>query len=190
ADDNPHGQECFSIMAANIPGTYIGTAPKANYYLFRTEDVFSEYPIEEHNWVCGAERIDSAGGDVISASLGYRTFDDPSMNYTYSNMDGNTAMATIGADLAAKKGVLVVCAAGNDGSNSWHYILTPADADSVLTVGAVNTSQQVWPNFSYGTAADALVKPDVASVGWGTIVQYSNNIISGGNGPSYACPNM
>jgi hypothetical protein len=190
ADDNPHGQECFSIMAANIPGTYIGTAPKASYYLFRTEDVFTEYPIEEQNWVCGAEKIDSAGGDVISSSLGYRTFDDPSMNYTYSNLDGNTAMATIGADLAAKKGILVVCAAGNDGTNSWHYILTPADADSALTVGAVNTSQQVWPASAYGPAADGRVKPDVASVGWATYVQFWNNSIGAGNGTSYACPNM
>jgi hypothetical protein len=190
ADDNPHGQECFSIMAANIPGTYIGTAPKANYYLFRTEDVFTEYPIEEHNWVCGAEKIDSAGGDVISASLGYRTFDDPSMNYTYYDMNGNTTIAAKGADLAAKKGVLVVCAAGNDGSNSWHYILTPADADSVFTVGAVNTNQQVWPNSAYGPSADGQVKPDVASVGWATFVQYWNNSIGSGNGTSYACPNM
>lgn len=189
-EDHSHGEECLSIMAGNIPGTFVGSAPKANFYLFKTEDIASEYPIEEHNWVCGAERIDSAGGDIISASLGYRTFDDPSMDHTYAQLNGNTAMAAIGADLAAKKGILVVCAAGNDGGGSWHYILTPADADSVLTVGAVNTSLQVWPNSSYGPSSDGQVKPDVASVGWGTILQYSNNAVGGGNGTSYACPNM
>jgi subtilisin family serine protease len=190
AEDHSHGEECLSIIAGNIPGTFVGSAPKANFYLFKTEDTFSEYPIEEHNWVCGAEKVDSAGGDLISSSLGYRTFDDPGLNHTYSQMDGNTTMAAIGADLAAKKGILVVCAVGNDGSNGWHYVLTPADGDSVMAVGAVNVAQQVWPNSSYGPSADGQVKPDVASVGFGTILQYSNNAVGGGSGTSYACPNM
>jgi subtilisin family serine protease len=190
AEDHSHGEECFSIMAGNIPGTYVGTAPKANYYLFRTEDVFSEYPIEEHNWVCAAERLDSAGGDLISSSLGYRTFDDPSMNYTYADMNGNTTMAAIGADLAAKKGIFVVAAAGNDGVNGWHYIITPADGDSVMAVGGVNTNLEIWPSSAYGPSSDGQIKPDVASVGSWTIVQYSNNAVGGGFGTSYACPNM
>lgn len=190
ADDHPHGEQCFSILAANIPGVLVGTAPKANYYLFKTEDVASEYPIEEHNWVCGAERIDSSGGDVISSSLGYRTFDDPVFDYTYADMNGNTTMAAKGADLAAKKGVLVVNANGNDGTNAWHYLLTPADGDSVMAVGAVNTAQQIWPNSAYGPSSDGQVKPDVASVGFGTFLQYSNNAVGSGNGTSYSCPNL
>ncbi|MGZ3937977.1 MAG: S8 family serine peptidase, partial [Flavisolibacter sp.] len=138
-EDFAHGMECFSTMAANIPGQFVGTAPKANFYLFRTEDASSEYPVEEFNWVCGAERVDSLGGDVISSSLGYTTFDAPltSASHTYADMNGNTTMAAIGADLAAKKGILVVNAAGNDGTSTWHYIGTPADADSIMTVGAV-----------------------------------------------------
>jgi subtilisin family serine protease len=189
-EDNAHGSQCLSLIASNIPGTLVGTAPKANFYLFKTEDVWSEYPIEEHNWVCGAERVDSAGGDLISSSLGYRTFDDPSLNHTYADMNGNTTMAAIGADLAAKKGILVVAAAGNDGNSGWHYILTPADGDSVLAVGAVNTSGQPWSGSSYGPSADGRVKPDVAAVGQGAFVQYPNNTIGSGNGTSYACPNM
>jgi hypothetical protein len=105
-------------------------------------------------------------------------------------MNGNTTIAAIGADLAVKKGILVVCAAGNDGANSWHYIITPADADSVLTVGAVNASGQVWPSSAYGPSSDGQIKPDVASVGWGTFVQSPNNNIGSGSGTSYACPNM
>ena len=191
-EDHAHGMECFSTIAANIPGQFVGTAPKAGFYLFRTEDASTEYPIEEFNWVCGAERVDSAGGDVISSSLGYTTFDSPltSASHTYADMNGNTTMAAIGADLAAKKGILVVNAAGNDGSDNWHYISTPADGDSVMAVGAVTTTGTVASFSSYGPSSDGQVKPDVASVGAGTIIQFSNNSIGGGNGTSFACPNM
>lgn len=191
-EDDPHGMYCFSIIAANIPGQFVGTAPKANFLLYMTEDVYSEYPIEEHNWVCGAERVDSAGGYVISSSLGYYLFDAPlqHLNYTYANMNGNTTMTVIGADLAAKKGILVVNAAGNEGGSSWNYIITPADGDSVLAVGAVNTSGIPGGFSSYGPSSDGQVKPDVASVGVGTIIQYPNNTIGPGNGTSFACPNM
>src|SRR5947209_2618824 len=92
-EDNAHGMECFSIIASDIPGQFIGTAPKADFYLFRTEDVNSEYPIEEHNWVCGAERIDSSGGDVITSSLGYNTFDNPAFNHTYADLNGHTTIS-------------------------------------------------------------------------------------------------
>jgi hypothetical protein len=191
-EDDAHGLECFSTIAANIPGQFVGTAPKADFYLFRTEDASSEYPIEEHNWVCGAERIDSAGGDVISSSLGYNSFDDPlaSASHTYADMNGNTTMAAIGADLAAKKGLLVVNSAGNEGGNSWKYIDTPADGDSVLAVGAVSTSGAVAGFSSYGPSSDGQVKPDVASVGVAAVVQFSNNAIGTSNGTSFSCPNL
>ena len=124
SDDHPHRMQCLSTIAANIPGTFIGKAPKANFMLYRTEDTNSEYPIEEFNMVCGMERADSAGADVISASFGYSDFDDPSFNHTYAQMDGNTTIAAIGADLAAKKGILFLNAAGNEGGATWHYIHT------------------------------------------------------------------
>jgi serine protease AprX len=181
ADDNAHGMQCFSIIAGNIPGTYVGTAPKAGFYLFRSENSSSEYPVEEHDWVCAAERVDSVGGDVISSSLGQ-------YNYNYQEMNGNTSMVAYGADLAARKGILVVNAAGNEGANNWKYISTPADGDSVLAVGAVNASGQPATFSSYGPSADGQVKPDVAAVGAGTWVQLTNNNIGTGNGTSFACP--
>lgn len=189
-EDSAHGMECFSTIGANIPGQFVGTAPKANFYLFRTEDASSEYPIEEHNWVCGAERVDSAGGDVISSSLGYNTFDAPltAANHSYADMNGNTTMAAIGADLAAKKGILVVNSAGNEGGNSWNYIITPADGDSVMAVGAVNTNGIVASFSSYGPSSDKQIKPDVASVGVAAVVQFPNNTIGTNNGTSFACP--
>jgi hypothetical protein len=123
---------CFSTIAANIPGQFIGKAPKASFWLFKTEDDASEYPIEEFNWVCGAERADSSGADVISSSLGYYDFDNASLNYTYADMNGNTTISAKGADLAAKKGLLVLSALGNTGNSTWKFLISPSDADSVI----------------------------------------------------------
>ncbi len=193
-EDNSHGMQCLSTIAANIPGQFVGTAPKAFFYLFRTEDAGSEYPIEEHNWVCGAERLDSAGSDLISSSLGYYDFDapfnTPVYNYTYADMNGNTTAVAIGADLAAKKGMLVINSAGNNGNNAWRYIISPADGDSVLAVGAVDTSGVVGGFSSYGPSSDGQIKPDVASVGVRTVVQFPGNTIATNNGTSFAAPNL
>ncbi len=190
-EDDAHGMQCFSIIAANIPGQFVGSAPKANFYLFRSEDVATEFPIEEHNWVCAAERLDSLGGDAISSSLGYSDgMTDPSFNHTYSEMNGNTTMAAIGADLAAKKGILVMNAAGNQGNESFKRLATPADGDSVLAVGAVNASGVPASFTSLGPTSDGQVKPDVASQGVGTTLQLANNNIGSGNGTSFATPNI
>ncbi|MBI3137946.1 MAG: S8 family peptidase [Sphingobacteriales bacterium] len=189
-EDHPHGMQCLSTIVGNIPGQFIGKAPKASFYLFRTEDVATEYPIEEHNWVCAAERADSAGADIISSSLGYYDFDDAAFNYTYNQMDGNTTLAAKGADMAAKKGLLVFNSAGNEGGNAWHFLVTPSDGDSVVAVGAVSTSGAVGGFSSYGPSADGQVKPDLASVGVAALVQNTGNSISAANGTSFACPNM
>ena len=190
ANDGSHGMNCFSTIAANIPGQFIGKAPKANFWLFQTEDNSSEYPIEEFNWVCGAERSDSSGADVISSSLGYYDFDNASLNYVYANMNGNTTIAAIGADLAAKKGIIPFLANGNEGGNSWHFLITPADGDSVVAVGAVTAAGIVGGFSSYGPSADGQIKPDMASVGVNAMVQTTSNTIGTSNGTSFACPNM
>lgn len=190
ADDGSHGMSCFSTIGANIPGQFIGKAPKANFLLYKTEDDASEYPIEEFNWVCGAERADSAGADVISSSLGYYAFDNTSFNHTYADMDGNTTMAANGADMAAKKGLLIFIAVGNEGNSAWKYLITPSDADSVLAVGAVNTGGFVGGFSSYGPSADGRIKPDVASIGVSAMIQTTGNTVSFSNGTSFACPNM
>ena len=189
-EDHYHGMMCFSIMAANIPGQLVGCSPKANYYLYRTEDVYSESPVEEQNWAAAAERADSIGIDVISTSLGYNQFDNPVFNHTYADMNGNTTIAARAADFAAKKGMIVVVAAGNEGNNSWHFITTPADADSVVAVGAVNSSGVIGSFSSYGPSSDGQVKPAVASVGVGTAVSSTTGPIVTGNGTSFATPNM
>jgi len=190
SDDGSHGMSCFSTIAANIPGQFIGKAPQANFWLYQTEDNSSEYPIEEFNWACGAEKADSSGADVISSSLGYATFDDASLNHTYADMNGNTTMAVIAADLAAKKGVLVFVSNGNFGTSAWHFLSTPADGDSVIAVGAVDASGTVGSFSSYGPSSDGQIKPDVASVGVSAVLETSAGTIGSGNGTSFACPNM
>jgi hypothetical protein len=190
-EDNSHGMACLSTIAANMPGTFMGTAPRASFYLYRTEDVNSEFPIEEQNWVAGIERADSLGIDISSTSLGYFTFDNPVFNHTYADMDGNTTISAKGADLAAKKGILCVFAAGNEGQGSWHYIITPSDADSVMAVGAVSTAGNVGGFSSYGPSSDGQIKPSVAAVGVSAVVANpSTGQPSFGSGTSYACPNM
>lgn len=189
---NAHGLNCFSIVAAYIPGSYVGSCTEANYHLLRTEDAPTEQIIEEYNWVMGAEYADCAGVDVISSSLGYTTYDNPAFNHSYASMNGNTTVITRGADMAAKKGMLVVNSAGNDGSSSWRYIAAPADGDSVLSVGAVNNSGLIASFSSFGPTAppNSRIKPDVVSVGSGTSLISTSGNITSSNGTSFSCPNM
>jgi len=189
-EDDAHGMYCFSIIAANTPGTMIGTCPKAKFYLFRTEEAATEYPIEEQNWVAAAEMADSLGVDLITSSLGYSEFDDPFFNHTYADMNGNTTIIANGADLAARKGMIVTNSAGNSGQDAWHYIISPADADSILAVGAVNSSKLVAPFSSYGPSSDGRIKPNVASVGWGTIISNTAGVPVSGSGTSFSNPNL
>ncbi len=189
-EDNSHGMQCFSTIAANIPGQFIGKAPKASFHLFRTEEAATEYPIEEHNWVCGAERADSAGSDLISSSVGYYDFDNAAFNYTYNDMNGRTTIISRGAVIAARKGLLVFNANGNEGNNSWKFLIAPADVDSIVAVGAVNSSGNVGGFSSYGPSADGRIKPDVASVGVAALIQGSSNTLFTSNGTSFAGPNM
>ncbi len=191
-EDNAHGMQCLSTIAANLPGVFVGQAPKTSFYLYRTEDVASEYPIEEQNWAAAAERADSLGVDVFSVSLGYYDFDGGTLfDYTYANMDGNTTISARAADVAAKKGILAVFANGNEGNSAWRYLISAADADSVLAVGAVNNSGIVASFSSYGPSSDGQIKPNVAAVGAGAVIaNTTTGGPAGGNGTSFACPNM
>ncbi len=186
-EDADHGELCLSTIASNIPGVMVGTAPNASFWLLRGENVNSEYPIEEHNWVAAAEFADSAGADLISSSLGYFTFDDPQFNHTYADFYQNTTTVSIGATYAAKKGMIVTNSAGNEGDGSWKYIIFPADADSVCSVAATNTSGQIASFSSYGYPGK--VKPNIASVGSGTTL-YASYGLTSGSGTSFSNPNI
>jgi serine protease AprX len=194
-EDNSHGFYCLSIIGANKPGVMIGSAPKANFYLYRTEDVASEYPIEEQNWIVAAERADSIGVDMFSTSLGYIDFDDASFDYGYPQRNGNTAMMTRAADLAAKKGILVLNSAGNNGNGSgsftnYQYVSIPADGDSVVAVGSCTSAGIIASSSAWGPAFGGRIKPNITSLGQGASFINLGGTPSNGNGTSFSCPNM
>lgn len=182
-----HGTNVLSIMAAGSVG-FQGGAPKADYLLFVTEDVLSEYRIEEYNWLFAAEQADSAGADIIQSSLGYNLFDDPSMDYTSTQLDGKTAVVTRAAKFAVDRGIVVVVSAGNEGSNPWQLVTPPADADGVVAVGAVTITGVKATFSSIGPAADGRIKPDVVALGAGVSVVTPTGTITTVNGTSAAAP--
>lgn len=187
-DAHGHGTYVLSVMGSYYPGVLVGTAPDASYWLLRSEDTQTEYLVEEDNWVSAAEFADSAGADIINTSLGYTTFDDGIQNHTYEDLDGNTTRISIAADIAASKGILLVNSAGNLGNKEWKYISAPADADSVLTVGAVEYSGIIAPFSSFGPSSDGQIKPNVCAVGWGTYMYLPQGTLTQGNGTSLSSP--
>lgn len=188
-EDGAHGTQCLSVIAANDPGQMIGTAPDATFILCRTEELISEYVIEEYNWVAAAEYADSIGVDVISSSLGYAEFDDSTMNHTYADMNGTTCVSSIGASMAAARGILVCNSAGNQGEKAWRYITAPSDAADIFCVGAVNAERIYAPFSSHGYSADGRVKPEVMAQGAGTTIAnpYNGNYTVS-NGTSFSNP--
>lgn len=188
-DGDPHGTKVLSTIAADQSGLMIGTAPKATFILGITEDLSSETHQEEYNWVSAMEWADSLGAQIIHTSLNYSVMDPGQGSYTYADMDGNSTIIAIAADIAASRGILVVDIAGNKGSDPWHHITTPCDADSALCVGAVNAGGMKAGFSSFGPSSDGRVKPDVMAMGLSTIVfsHTSANPITG-SGTSFAAP--
>ena len=182
-----HGTKVLSNMAGFIEDEFVGTAPDASYYLFRTEDVAGENPVEESYWVEAAERADSLGVDVINTSLGYKSYDNPSYTHTAGDLDGNSTFITRGANIANEKGILVVTSAGNSGSNG---VGAPADGTGVFSIGAVNSDGNYASFSSQGSNAQATLKPDVAAQGQGSVVVNASNTIVSNNGTSFSSPIM
>lgn len=183
-----HGTSVLSILAGSIPGVIEGTAPGADYMLLRTEDDGSEFPVEEDYWAAAAEYADSAGADIITSSLGYFMFDNPEMDYTFSQFDGNTAFITRAADAAASKGILVFASAGNERNNEWVRILSPSDGDSVMCIGAVFQDLTISGFSSAGYSSDGRVKPDVVAPGVNLPIQNTPGQWNNGSGTSFSCP--
>ncbi len=184
-EGHEHGKMVLSCMAANSPGEMIGTAPEADYWLLRSEEGSAENVIEEYNWVSAAEFADSVGADVINSSLSYFGFDMPEWSYTPADMDGNTAISTIGADIAASKGILICNSAGNSGT----LVGAPADGDSVFTIGSVDITGVRSDFSSIGPTADGRIKPNVMACGAGaTIAVGTVDISISGYGTSFSSP--
>lgn len=188
--DDHHGTACLSLMAGYIPNVYVGTAPKASYFLCRTENINNENVIEEYNWVSAAEYMDSIGIDMITTSLGYIYFDDSQMTHDYSDFDGETCVITIGAEIASSRGILCVAAAGNEGDTQFPYIGAPGDGKNVLTVGGVKADGVKAGFSSIGPTYDGRIKPDVMSFGYAVTVASPGGGFYEGNGTSFATPSL
>ena len=191
-DLHNHGTKTLSCMGGFVDGELVGTAPDAKYYLFVTEDNVEENPVEESYWVEAAEEADRLGADVISTSLGYYQYDNPNYSYQYSDLTGNTAFASQGANIAFSKGMVVVASAGNSGGNlaPFNHISVPAEATNVLCVGAVR-SDEVYATFSsVGPTFDGRIKPDVMAQGLNVVVANTSGTTEAGSGTSFSCPIM
>lgn len=190
AYDN-HGTEVLSTMAGYVPDTFVGAAPLAAYALYVTEAA-GERPIELLNLLCGTERADSVGADILSCSLGYNTFDDHQFDLVFAtDLDGKTTPAAKAANMATKKGMLFVSSAGNEGTNpDWNFkILTPGDADSALTIGNVDVGGTSAPLSGYGPNAAGQIKPDVCGMGESAAV-FSSTGYSSASGTSLSTPEI
>lgn len=187
-----HGTAVLSTIAGYAPPGFVGTAPDASFYLFVTEDDPNETPLEESLWVEAAEMADSLGVDIINSSLGYSTFDNSKYNHTYADLNGSTTFISRGAEIGVSRGMIIVNSAGNEGSpnDPWKYILAPADAVSVLSIGAVDVNKLIASFSSFGPTFDNRVKPDVLAQGKNVYIINSAGSISTGNGTSYASPIM
>lgn len=184
-----HGTATWSLFAAAVSGRLQGIARGAHYLLAKTEDVRSETRVEEDNYVAALEWADSIGVDIVSSSLGYFAFDN-GFSYTPSQLNGDVAVTTVAADIAAQRGILVVTAAGNDGPGS-RTLTTPADADSVLAIGAEDSLGAIAVFSSRGPTADLRLKPDFTAPGVAVCVLVSSaGQVRRLDGTSFATPLM
>jgi len=178
-----HGTGTWSMVGGEWANHLYGTAYRASFILAKTEDIRSEKPVEEDNWVAAMEWADSIGTDIITASLSYYDW------YDYSDFDGNTATTTIAADMAAEYGIVCVNSNGNEGPSSG-TMGAPADADTILAVGAVSSSGAIAGFSSRGPTYDGRIKPEVCAQGVGSYCagtgdQYELTTMSG---TSASCP--
>lgn len=183
-----HGTMVFSTMAADIPNAYIGTAPKASYFLLRCEDHDTESQAEEDYWAAAAEYADSVGVDLINSSLGYHDFDDKSTNHKYRELDGEQTLISHSASMLANKGIVLVNSAGNDGMGTWKKINFPADARDMITVGSISPNGVNAAFCAVGPTADGRVKPDVMAYGSPATVITGRGTIINDMGTSFSAP--
>ncbi|MGB0165724.1 MAG: S8 family peptidase [Luteibaculum sp.] len=181
-----HGTMVLSILAGDEK-TFTGSAPKANYLLFKTENADIEVIEEEYNWGKAVDIADSLGVDIINSSLSYTEFDHPQENHAKINLDGKTAPITQFALKAARIGILVVNSAGNKGNKEWFKIGFPADADSILSVGAVAANGEISPFSSRGNTVDGRIKPEVVAMGE-DVQYYDSRGLTFGDGTSFSAP--
>lgn len=186
--ETDHGTKVLSAMAANAPNVYVGCAPDASYWLLRCEDRQTEQPVEEDYWAMAAEFADSVGVDMINSSLGYYHFDNKADDYRYRDMDGHTTFISRTASMLAGKGIILVNSAGNSGMGPWKKITFPADAEDIITVGALTPTMANAPFSGVGPTQDGRVKPDVMAPGSPASLISGRGTVVQDMGTSFATP--
>ena len=178
-----HGSTVLSCIAGKRNEIFIGLAIDSEFLLARTERIMYEGDSEEEDWLMAIEWADKNGADIVNSSLGYT-----SARHFIEDMNGETCIISKAGNLAARKGMLVVNAAGNDGDGNWKYIGAPADADSVLSVGGINPWTGLHTAFSsYGPTADHRLKPNLAA--FGHVMGYSPGVgVHETQGTSFSSP--
>ena len=187
-EGDDHGTRVLSCMLSEKSGEMVGTAPESDYYLFRTEVIDEEFPVEEDYWIAALEYADSLGIDIVTCSLGYSTFDDVSMNHEQEQLNGLTIPISIAANLAASRGMLLFNSAGNEGNKDWEKVNFPADAKHIITVGGIDKDSIRSSFSSLGLTADKRIKPDLMAMGSGvSVIDYSGKV-KNSNGTSFSTP--
>ena len=181
-----HGTAVWSLFAGDVPGRLRGIAPDATYLLAKTEDVRTETRVEEDNYVHALEWADSIGVDIVSSSLAYLVFDN-GFSYAPSDLNGDIAVTTVAVDAAARRGIIVVTAAGNEGPG-FRTVWTPGDADSALTIGAEDSLGGIAFFSSRGPTADGRLKPDFTAPGVAVCVVTGPGALLREAGTSFATP--
>lgn len=185
-----HGTLVLSTMGGYKDSQLVGTAPDAKYYLFVTEDAATENPVEESNWVEAAEEADRVGADIITTSLGYFGYDNPSYSHTYADMTGNATFISKGANIAFSRGMICLASAGNEGQTTEPHIGVPAEALNVLAIGAVKADKTYALFSSIGPSFDNRIKPDIMAQGNPAVLSDISGNIGTANGTSFSCPIM
>ena len=183
-----HGMQVLALAGINFPDSMVGGSPGADFVLARTEERERERHVEELNWFRAMEWADSIGVDIIHSSLGYSLFDSLEGDYTYADMDGESTIITLAAELAASRGIFITNSAGNSGTSPWYHITAPCDGKNVLCIGAVDSMQMIADFSSRGPSSDGRIKPDVAAMGKGNTIPNGDGILVRGSGTSFSGP--
>jgi subtilisin len=169
-DDHGHGTHVAGTVAAlnNTIGV-IGAAPAAQLYAVKVLDRYGSGTYS--NIIAGIEWAINNDIDVINMSLG--------------GSSGSTALEQA-CDAAYKAGILVVAAAGNEGTSTGgtECIGYPAKYSSVMAVGSI-TSSNIRSYFSSTGATLEIMAP--GSDIYSTTINGSYGTMSG---TSMACPHV
>lgn len=187
-NETDHGTKVLSALGMNAPTVYIGSAPEATYWLLRCEDQQTEQPVEEDYWTMAAEFADSVGVDMISSSLGYNEYDNHYGDHKYREMDGHSTLISRTASMLASKGIVLVNSAGNYGMGPWKKITFPADAEDIITVGALTQELTNAPFSGVGPTQDGRIKPDLMAIGSPATLISSRGTVMEDMGTSFSTP--